>query len=100
MADEAFMVLNMGESQLWGAMHDGERIPPDRQPTVVHRSRTTAEAEALRLQKAHPDGRFVVFEATRVTTTLTAPTHMTLGGQALGEQRVAVLCWVDNGAPF
>ena len=81
-------------------MHDGERIPPDRQPTVVHRSRTAAEAEALRLQKAHPDGRFVVFEATHVTTTLTAPTHITLGGQVLGEQRVAVPCRLDDGAPF
>ena len=100
MADEAFMVLNMGESQLWGAMHDGERIPPDRQPTVVHRSRTAAEAEALRPQKAHPDGRFVVFEATRVTATITAPTHITLGSQVLGEQRVAVLCRVDDVVPF
>lgn len=97
---EAFMVLNVAESALWDTMHDGERIPEDRRPTVVHGSRATAETEALRLQQAHPDGQFVVFTATHVTASIQAPTHRTLDGQSFGERRFAVLCEIGDDIPF
>ena len=125
MADRAYIVLNMGGSHGWSAIVDGRfyrqasghaasfaaghmgfalpegaRIPRERQASVVHWSRASAEAEALRLQKAVPDGQFVVFESTHVTTTIAGPTHMTLSGQALGQQRFAVLCAVDDEVPF
>lgn len=98
--DDAYLVLNMGDSHMWGAMQDGARIPADRRPTVLHRSRNTAESEAMRLQKAHPNGQFVVFKATHVTAAVKAPTHRTLGGEAFGEQVFAVLCEVGDEVPF
>lgn len=99
-SDDAYLVLNMAFSHLWDAMHDGERIPSECRPTVVHRDRATAEAEALRLQKEHPEGPFVVFTATHVTAAINAPTHSTLGGQTFGAQTFAVLCEVGDGIPF
>ena len=108
MADRAYIVLNMCGSHGWSAIVDdmgfelpeGARIPRERQASVVHWSRASAEAEALRLQKAVPDGSFMVFESTHVTTAIVGPTHTTLGGRARGQQRFAVLCAVDDEVPF
>ena len=87
-----------GRCEWCGAVHGQPH--PVTGSLVVLTSRASAEAEALRLQKAVPDGQFVVFESTHVTTTIAGPTHMTLSGQALGQQRFAVLCAVDDEVPF
>ena len=50
-----------------------------------------AQLQALRLQKYHPNGRFVVFEATHATSAIKRPTHVTLGGTPLFERTEAIL---------
>lgn len=79
-----------------------QRLPDDKRPTILQPSRAVAEAEALRLAAAHPDRRFVVFEAAAAAITTTVPTHTTINGAPWGERRVAVLLdlGADDGVPF
>jgi hypothetical protein len=67
---------------------------------VLQASREVAEREALRLQSAHPYGRFVVFTATAVTVMLDTPTHVNLKGEPLMTRKVARLADLHDGIPF
>lgn len=101
--DAAFLILDMADSDNWYAGPVATslcRIPPEKRPTVVQASREVAEREALRLQAAHPGGRFVVFEATHVSVTVTAPTHVNLKGEPLLHTTVARLASLREEVPF
>lgn len=77
-------------------------IPPVRRPTVLQPDRETAEGEAKRLAKAHPDKLFAVFEAAAVAKIVSVPSHITVAGQVFAQRTSAVLLDLDNEAqiPF
>lgn len=98
--NEAFVILDMAESHEWSTAPISQeaplRIPERKRSTMVQCSREVAEREALRLQEAHPDGRFVLFQATHVTCLLDAPTHVNLAGQTIFSRKVARLAEVHD----
>lgn len=99
--DEAFLILDMAESDNWtSGPHTLHRIPADKRPTVLQCSRQVAEQEALRLQRYHPNGRFVLFEAVMVSVNIEAPTHVNINGKVMETRRVAQLAAVHDGVPF
>lgn len=99
--DEAFLILDMADSNNWtSGPHTLARIPPEKRPTVLQESRDVAEREALRLQAAHPSGRFVLFQAVAVTVSVVSPTHVNLKGEPLLTEKVARLATLDDGVPF
>jgi hypothetical protein len=100
--NEAFVIIDMRNAAEWPASgplfeHTNPlKIPEHKRPTVVQCSREIAEREALRLQQAHPDGRFVLFEATHVTVQVDAPTHVNLSGQTMFSRQIARLAKVHD----
>ncbi len=102
MTDEAFMILNMADNEHWvaGFGHAVQLIPEVRRPTVLQTDRSTAEAEVLRLAKAHPESRFVLFEASCMAVAIDAPTHVSLSGKPLLKDRVVRLATIGDGIPF
>ncbi len=99
--DEAFLILDIAESDNWtSGPYTLHRIPPEKRPTVLQCSRQVAEQEALRLQGLHPLGRFVVFEAVKVTVSIDAPTHVNINGKVMETRRIARLAEVHDGVPF
>lgn len=77
-------------------------IPVLRRPTVLQPDRETAEAEAKRLARAHPDRLFAVFEAAAVAKVVSVPSHITVAGEVFAQRTSAVLLDLDNEAeiPF
>jgi len=77
-----------------------QRMPEPKRPAILQPSRRVADAEALRLAAAHPDRRFVIFEAAAAAITTVVPTHTTINGTPWGERRVAVLLDIGTDVPF
>lgn len=97
----AWLIVDMAESDTWAPHYGSRVIAPNKRPTVLQPSRLIAEEEAKRLQRAHPDGMFVVFEAVLVSRSATVPTHVTLAGKVVSERRVAVVAEItDDDIPF
>lgn len=106
MTDSLHVIIDMAESNEWdirfqehGRIFGPQLIPPGKRPTILQCSRELAEAEALRLQQAHPQGRFVIFTAEQVTCWVEAPTHVNLAGEPLRTARVARLASISEVAP-
>jgi hypothetical protein len=100
------VIIDMGESHQWdlrfrehGRVFGPQLIPAGKRPTILQCARDTAEAEALRLQRAHPEGRFVIFTATHVSVLIDAPTHVNLAGEPLRIERVARLASITEVSP-
>jgi hypothetical protein len=100
------VIIDMGESHQWdlrfrehGRLWGPQQIPANKRPTILQCSRETAEAEALRLARAHPTGRFVLFTATDVAVLLDVPTHVNLAGEPLHTARVARLASISEVSP-
>jgi hypothetical protein len=99
--NEAFLIVDIAGLFDWPERFgDCRLVDPAKRPTVLHASRKVAEAEALRLQLAHPAGQFCVFEATQFTVRIQAPTHVNLRGETLISEPVARLASVHDEAPF
>lgn len=101
--NEAFVILDMANSQNWDTFLRLEkealccqRIPAEDRSTILHPSRAIAEAEALRLQRAHPKGFFVIFTAIAATQLVEAATHVNLAGHVLRTESHARLVSVDE----
>lgn len=98
---EAFLILNIADSHEWASRHsDCGVIPPGKLSTLLHMSRESAEAEALRLAQAHPGGQFCIFEATQVSVRVPIPTHVNLRGEVLLTEPVVRLASVREEVPF
>jgi hypothetical protein len=80
----------------WPKRHGVHVIPDIRQPRQLQPTREIAEAEALRLNKAHPGHHFVVFEARSMTRTVKVPTHVSITGQVLLEGNLPQLVAIDD----
>ncbi len=95
------LVLEVSEARHWAQYRGCRRIPPGAGPKVLHPSREVAEAEALRLNQAHPDRFFAVFEAITGAYSVTVPTHITLGGAIFAERRMPALVAIgEEDVPF
>jgi hypothetical protein len=106
MTESVHVIIDLGESHQWdlrfrehGRLHGPQLIPPGKRPTILQCAREIAEAEALRLARAHPTGRFVIFTATDVAVLVDAPTHVNVNGQPLRNERVARLASISEAAP-
>lgn len=98
---DAFMILDISDSHNWPSRFaDCAVIDPASRPTLLHTTNTSAETEALRLQRYHPGKRFAVFKATAVTVTVQAPTHVNLKGEVLQTTREARLADIAEELPF
>lgn len=64
------------------------RIPLDQRATVLQPNLATAEAEAKRLTREHPDRLYVVFSAHLMARTVELPTHTTIGGRIVKAEKV------------
>lgn len=96
-----FLILEISDAQNWQPFRGCRRIPTGKQPSVLHPSREIAEAEALRLNQAHPDQRFAVFEAVTVAHSVRVPTHITLGGAIIAERNMPALVEIgEEDVPF
>jgi hypothetical protein len=84
----------------WTSVRGRPVMPLDKRPTVLQPSRSAAELEAKRLAGEHPGHRFAVFEACIVSTTVTVPSHITLGGRVVAERQVPHLIEIDGYVPF
>lgn len=99
MSDSLHVIIDLGESHEWdvrfaengGRLYGPRLIPLKKRPSILQCSREVAEAEALRLQAANPEGQFVVFTATLATALVEAPTHVNLNGLPLRTEKVARL---------
>ena len=91
------LILEISNAKDWEPFRGCRRIPPIRQPSVLHPSREVAEAEALKLSAEHPGRMFAVFELALAATTTKVPTHITLGGKVVAERYVPSL--VEIGEP-
>ena len=101
--EEAFLILDVADSSNWYAgpvAHSLARIPPEKRPTVLQTSRDAAEGEVLRLQAAHPEGRFVLFTASHMAVQVTVATHVNLKGEPMYSTKEARLASLDDGVPF
>lgn len=78
----------------------GHCLPLRWRPTVVQAGRATADREALRLAKAHPDRRFFVFEAVAAGLTIKVPTHVSISGRVLVEGSTAALVQIGESTPI
>lgn len=67
------------------------RIPLDQRSTVLQPDLATAEAEAKRLNREHPDRLFVVFQANLMMQTVELPTHTTIGGRVVKAEKVCMV---------
>lgn len=76
-----------------------EQIPAEDRPTILHADRESVEREALRLQAAHPNGRFAIFTATHCTAMLQVPTHVNLAGQPLRVHAAARIEPLNGATP-
>lgn len=95
------VILEVSGSDQWPPFRGCRRIAPDDRPTVLHPSREIAEAEALRLTRAHPGRLFVVFEAVTAGHSVKVPTHITLGGAVVAEQWMPSLVQIGpDDIPF
>jgi hypothetical protein len=98
-SDEAFLILDMADAGNWfnGPVATSlMRIPPEKRPTVVQQSREVGEKEVVRLQTAHPQGRFVLFQAVAKSTLVSMPTHVNLRGEPLFHERIARLVEIHD----
>lgn len=103
MSDEAFVIIDVSDSGNWDSRYAGvaQAIPPKKRPTVLQGNRAHAEAECLRLQRAHPRGQFVLFTATYAAVLVEQPTHVTLGGVVVASERHARLASLgEEPIPF
>lgn len=91
------LILDVTEIDQWPPRHGGHMIQDIRRPTILQHSREVAEAEALRLNKAHPGHQFVVFEARTMSKTVKVPTHVSISGQVLLEGNLPQLVSIDDG---
>lgn len=95
------LVLEVSETDRWAPFRGCRRIPEQDRPTVLHPTREIAEAEALRLNQAHPDQLFAVFEAVTAARSVRVPTHITLGGAIFAERNMPALVKIDEDeVPF
>lgn len=95
------LILNVTLLDNWQQRHGGHAIPEIRRPSFLQPTREIAEAEALRLNEAHPGHHFVVFEARSMSRTVKVPTHVSITGQVLLEGNQPQLVAIDDGdIPF
>jgi len=95
------LILEVSGADQWEPFRGCRRIDPAIRPTVLHPSREWAEAEALRLTKAHPGRLFAVFEAVTAGHAVKVPSHITLGGKVVAEQWMPGLVQIGEGdIPF
>lgn len=104
-----YLIVDLTEVEqlppLFSTQHvSGPKVIPDRRrPSVLQPDLETAEQEALRLARSHPERRFVVFQAVQVATTVKVASHVTLGGKTVYETQAARLMKVvdsDEEVPF
>jgi len=103
MSEAAFVILDLADMDAWATPHGRPIIPPAKRATVLQLERKQAEEELLRLGKAHPSGRFVLFEARAVATRVQCATHVNLHGVAVLTEsvvRLAKLATDDDEIPF
>ena len=99
MDDTPHLILEVSESADWPTLHPNtraQRIPDARRPVALQPTRETAENEALRLARQHPDKRFAVFAPVLLATTVAVPTHVTLSGKIVAHSRLPKLLQVDD----
>lgn len=99
----SYLIVELSDADQWEPRHGARVIPMHRRPTMLQTSQEVAEQEALRLARAHPERRFVVFAATAAGITTKVPTHITVGGQVFHERSVAALVEIgdpDDDLPF
>lgn len=90
------LLLDVTLIDSWPQRHGGHAIPEIRRPSLLQPNREIAEAEALRLNKAHPGHHFVVFEAKSMSRTVKVPTHVSITGQVLLEGNLPQLVAIDD----
>lgn len=91
------LILDVTQIDHWAPRLGGHVIPEIRRPSLLQPTREIAEAEALRLNKAHPGHHFVVFEARSMSRTVKVPTHVSINGQVLLEGNLPQLVTIDDG---
>ncbi len=96
------LILEMSDHEHWGnpAHLIGKTapsvIPAGRRPTMLQVDRETAEREAVRLAKAHPGGRFVVFAPVSVGLTTDVPTHVNIDGKVICSRKVPAIAEIHD----
>jgi hypothetical protein len=103
---QAFLILDIADwiAGSWPGLrcYGGEsanRIPQDKQPTVIQGNRKVAEQELLRLAAAHPTGTFVLFTTTHMATPVEVTTHVSLSGRPMSTAKTYRLSTIDD-VPF
>lgn len=77
-----------------------QRIPQDRQPTVLQPSEKVAIEEARRLALRFPGHRFAIFEARLMGLAADVPSHVTVSGQVFQTCKVARIVEIGDWVPF
>lgn len=95
------LILEASELDHWEPHPSGARlIHANRRPTMLQPDRDTAEREALRLARAHPQGLFVLFAPVAMAKRVPEATHVNLRGEVIRHAGVVRLLVIGDQIPF